>query len=239
MLDKKIISIVLGTMCLMLTMGICVQIKTVKASNSTVGSNYQENNLKDQILKYKEKYENKLRDLEKAEKDLEKAREVSTKNNKELQEKEDAIKKGNKIIGLTEVTGPGVTITLSDSKIDRNKALNLSDMLVHDLDVLKVINELRNAGAEAIAINGQRIVNTTGITCRGSVIDINGEKVGAPFVITAIGLPEQLANVDRLGGYLDWLRGYGIGAELTRSNKITIPKYSGVFTFDYAETADK
>lgn len=236
MLNKKKISIVLGLMCFALVTGICVQVRTVKESNSTVSGNYEENNLRSQVLKYKERYDNKLRELEKAEAELEKEREDSTKNNAELQEKENAIKQGNKIIGLTEVKGPGVSIKLTDSKIDASKVLNPNSLVVHDLDVLSVINELRNAGAEAIAINGQRVVNITGITCRGNIIDVNGEKVGAPFTIDAIGLPEQLANVDRPYGYLDKMREDGVGAKLTRSNEITIPKYAGQITYEHAKT---
>ena len=84
MLNKKIISIVLGVMCFALTLGICVQIRTVENSNSKVSNNYQENNLRAEVLKYKEKYDNKYNELEKAEKELEEKREDSTKNNSEL-----------------------------------------------------------------------------------------------------------------------------------------------------------
>lgn len=236
MLSNKKISIVLGLMCFALVTGICVQIKTVKESNITVSGNYEENNLRSQVLKYKERYDNKQKEFEKAKIELEKERQDSTQNNAELQEKENAIKEGNKIIGLTEVKGPGVSIKLTDSKLDASKVLNPNSLVVHDLDVLSVINELRNAGAEAIAINGQRVVNVTGITCRGSIIDVNGEKIGAPFVIDAIGLPEQLANIDRPYGYLARMREDGVGAKLTKSNQITIPKYTGQITYEHAKT---
>ena len=164
-LNKKTISIVLGIMCFALTLGICIQIRTVENSNSKVSNNYQENNLRAEVLKYKEKYDNKYSELEKAEKELEKKREDSTKNNSELAEKEEQIKEGNKILGLTEITGPGVIVTLSDSKKDASSVLNPSTLLVHDVDILGVVNELKNAGAEAISINGQRLVNSTAITC--------------------------------------------------------------------------
>jgi len=155
---------------------------------------------------------------------------------KELQEKEEQIQQGNKIIGLAEVKGPGIKITLKDNKKDIKNALNPSDLVVHDEDILSVINELKNAGAEAISINGQRIVPTTGIICGGNIIDINREKVGVPFVIEAIGLPEQLAALERPYGYLDILKGYGIEVKLERSNNITIPKYSGTLTYNYVKT---
>ena len=211
--------------------------RTVKESNSAVSNNYEENSLRAEVLKYKEKYDNKYKELEKAEKELEKQRQNATQNNSDLESKEEEIKKGNKILGLSEVTGPGVTVTLSDSKKDISSALDPSSLVVHDLDVLSVINELQNAGAEAISINDQRIVPTTGIICGGNIIDINQEKVGAPFVIKAIGLPEQLAALSRPGGYLETLKGYSIGVELKKSNNITIPKYSGTLTYNYAKTS--
>ena len=236
--NKKVISIVLGIMCFALTAGICIQVRTTSQSDSTVSQNYEENNLRAEVLRTKERYENRLKDLETAEAELEKQRQESTQNNEDLESKEEQIVQGNKMIGLTEVTGPGVIVTLSDSNQDSSTALNPSDLVVHDGDVLSVINELKNAGAEAISINDQRIVPTTSTSCGGNIIDINGEKVGAPFVIKAIGLPEQLAALERPGGYLERLRSYSIGAVLEKSNNITIPKYNGVITYKYAKTVE-
>ena len=236
--NKKVISIVLGIMCFALTTGICIQVRTTSQTDSTVSQNYEENNLRAEVLRAKERYDNKLKDLESAEAELEKQRQDSTQNNENLETKEGQIVQGNKILGLAEVTGPGVIVTLSDSKQDSSTALNPSDLIVHDGDVLSVINELKNAGAEAISINDQRLVPTSGIACVGNVIEINGEKVGAPFIIKAIGLPEQLAALERPGGYLERLRSYSIGAVLEKSNNITIPKYNGVITYKYARTVE-
>lgn len=237
MKNKKMISIVLGAMCFALTVGICIQIKTVTGSNSIAGESNRDNNeLRAEVLRYKERYDNRYKDLERAEKELEKERQNSTQNNSNLEQKEEQIKQGNKMIGMTEVTGSGVIVTLSDGKKDPATVLNASDLIVHDADVLSVINELKNAGAEAISINDQRIVPTTSISCGGNIIDINGEKVGAPFEIKAIGLPEQLAALSRQGGYLEILKEASVGVELKKSNHITIPKYTGVITYKYAQT---
>lgn len=237
MTNKKVISIALGVMCFTLTLGICVQVRTVKSSNATVSQNYEENNLRAEVLKYKERYDNKYKELEKAEQELENQRQNSTQNNESLTKKEEEIKQGNKMIGFTDVSGPGVTITLSDSKKDSSSVLNASILLVHDADVLSVINELKNAGAEAISINDQRLVPTSSIVCGGNIIEINGEKVGAPFTIKAIGLPEQLSALSRQGGYLEILKTASIGVELKKSNNITIPKYTGVISYKYAQNA--
>ena len=69
-MNKRKIGIVLGIMCFALTFAIAVQIKTVEGTNSTVSHNYEENNLRAEVLKYKEKYDNKFEELEKLEKEV-------------------------------------------------------------------------------------------------------------------------------------------------------------------------
>lgn len=236
--NKKAVSIVLGIMCMALTIGICIQVRTVNNYSTKIGQNYDQNNLRAEVLKYKEKYENKIKEIEELDNQLEKKIEQATNNNANLEDARNQIQEGNKLIGLTEVTGPGVIVTLSDSKLDASTALDPSLLVVHDLDVYYVINELKNAGAEAISVNGQRLVPISAIECGGNIITINGEKIGSPFEIKAIGLPENLANLDRTGGYLAKMRSDGVGAELKKSNNITIPKYSGIINYKYVKSIE-
>lgn len=239
MTNKKKIGLVLGIMCFALTMGICVQIKTVKNISSTMSQNYEENNLRAEVLKYKEKYDNLLKSTEDVDKELKQYIEKATENNSELEEAKNQINDGNKVIGLTEVTGPGVIFTVADSDIDPNTVADSSYLLVHDSDILKIVNELKNAGAEAISINEQRIILTSSIICGGNIININGEKTGSPFEIKAIGSPEALANLSRPGGTLSILKDRGVKvSDLKKINNITIPKYSGVLNFKYLRNID-
>lgn len=238
MTNKKKISLVLGIMCFALTVGICIQVKTVKNTSSTVSQNYEENNLRAEVLKYKEKYDNLLKETEKIDNDLQQEIEKATENNSELEESRNQINDGNKMIGLTDVNGSGVIITVADSDIDANSVLNSNDLLVHDSDILKIVNELKNAGAEAISINGQRVIITTPIICGGNIININGERIGSPFEIKAIGSPESLANLSRPGGWLRSLEDRGIKVNLKKVNNIDIPKYSGVLNFKYLKSVD-
>ena len=207
-MNKKVITVILGIMCAVLSCGIVVQVRTVEGTGTTVSTNAQENQLRDAVLKAKEKYDNLYAEVEDAENKLETERTNATQNNTELTDLENEIKNGNKILGLSEVTGNGLIITINDNQdISLNSWLadpNL--LLVHDTDLISVVNELKNAGAEAISINEQRLVTTSAIECDGNIIKVNGEKVGAPFTIKAIGLPEVLINVNRFGGYLDNLR---------------------------------
>lgn len=239
-MNKKLISLVLGIMCFLLTFGIVVQIKTVNRTGTTVSTNSKENELRDAVLKAKEKYDNLYEDLERMESQLEIERTNSTQNNTGLTELENTIKEGNKILGLSEVTGDGIIITLNDGQITSANSwyVDINDVIVHDIDLMRTVNYLRNTGAEAISINGQRIISTTAIECDGNVIMINGEKIGAPFEIKAIGFPETLINIDMTGGYVQQLRDRGVEVAVTKSDKekITIPKYSGVIKYEYLQS---
>ena len=240
MTNKKAIALVLGIMCFALTTGICIQIKTVKSTNSASSQNYEENNLRAEVLKYKEKYDNLLKETEKVDAQLQEQIESATKNNSELEEAKNQINEGNKTIGLAEVTGPGVIITVADSEIDSNSVVDATDLIIHDTDILKIVNELKNAGAEAISINNQRVILTTPIICGGNIININGERIGSPFEIKAIVSPEALANLSRPGGWLSKLEKRGIKVSaIKKSNSITIPKYSGVLNFKYVTNISK
>ena len=238
--NKAKISIILGIMCLFLTCGIFVQIKTVNNSTTSVGKTQMENELRDSVLRWKEKYENLCAKSEKNEKELEELREKAANSDDSSKGMSDKLDKYNDLLGLTDVEGPGIIITLNDgdSSILKGAATNY---IVHDGDLLELVNELKNAGAEAISINGERITSRTGIECVGNVITVNGEKVGAPFSIKAIGLTSKLYGaIARPMGYAELLEGYGVQVriEQVEKNTIKIPKYNGVYKFDYASNVE-
>ena len=234
-MDKKIEDIILSIMCFILTIAICIQINTVKNNGSTVSGTQEQNNLKSQVLKMKEKYENEYAALQRAEQELEKERQNATKNNSELEDLESQIKKANFVLGNTDVTGSGIIVTLADGK-DENNFIEKKDLLIHAENVLEVVNEMKNAGAEAISINGERIVNTSAISCDGNVIVVNGKKVNSPIQIFAIGYVELLSALNRPGSTLDILTGNGKTADLKKisNSGLEIKKYTGVISFKYA-----
>ena len=97
------------------------------------------------------------------------------------------------------------------------------------------INELKNAGAEAISINDQRIISKSSIICAGVIIRVNGEKVGAPFTIKAIGNQNDLYYaLSRVGGYLDWMNSWNLITNIEKpTTNITIVKYNGALKPKY------
>ena len=237
-MNKKTEIIILTFMCFALSIAIAVQIKTVNNNGSTLGASQSESNLKAQVLKMKEKYEDEYEWLEELTEELETVRQNVASHNDGLRELEDKIKEDNLLLGNTDVKGQGVTITLNDGKSDVN-LFNPDNLLVHAENVLLVVNELRNAGAEAISINGERVVNKTAISCDGNVIVVNGEKIGTPIVVSAIGSNARLATLDRSGGTLEVkFRMLGKTAEFKKLNNVEIPKYSGVYSFKYAKNIE-
>lgn len=232
-MKKKQIAITLGIMCLMLTCGIVIQLNTAKNASSTVGQSLKENSLRDEVLKWKEKYDKTYNDLDNANKELEKERKVSISDDDGSVEKQQELKNINTYLGLTDISGEGIIITVKDNTSSK---IGTSSDLVHDSDLRAIVNELKNNDVEAICINNERIVPSTAITCAGTVIQINNETVGSPFVIKAIGNQEKLwGSLTRSGGFLEILESYGIGVEIKKSDNIKIDKYNGVLTDKYIE----
>ena len=169
---------------------------------------------------------------------LENIRLQSTQNDENAVKKEEEIKLDNILLGLTDVKGDGVILTLKD-----NNSVSLSDIgpldnieyyLVHAGDLVEVVNDLRNAGAEAISINGQRIINSSAIYCAGNVIKVNGEKISSPIEIKAIGSPELLyGSITRPAGYIELLEQTGVIVNVKKSTNITINKYDGIINSQY------
>ena len=236
-MNKKQIAITLGVMCLLLTVALCVQIRTMNSANSTVSQTLADNELRDQVLRMKDRYDDALRNLENAQKELEQVRVEATQNDATAETKEQELKENNMLLGTTDVVGDGVEVVLQDAA-EQNSSIGLSYQLIHYSDIQRVVNELKNAGAEAIEINGQRIVPTSSITCEGNIIKINGERVGSPFVIRAIGSQSLLyGGLSRVGSILDAISEAGNTATIIKVDNITIPKYSGVIDYEYLKEA--
>ncbi len=133
---------------------------------------------------------------------------------------------------LTPVTGRGIRIVLNDNPQAGNAAADKSQPLtgiVHDYDVLQVVNELRSAKAQAIAVSGAdgkpvRITATTPIRCVGPVIFINWQPVAAPFSIEAIGQSATLKSaLEMPGGIVENMRNYSVDVKVATVNGLTLP----------------
>jgi uncharacterized protein YlxW (UPF0749 family) len=115
---------------------------------------------------------------------------------------------------------------------------NPNDILVHDADLLLIINELKTAGAEVISINGQRIVDESSISCSGYTVRINGQFHARPFIIRAIGDGSRMsAALIGPGGYGTLLKDWGLVFKVTLSDQINIPAYTENRFYKYMRLA--
>ena len=142
---------------------------------------------------------------------------------------------------LVPLEGEGVIVRMDDSTKPAKAGENPNLYVIHDDDLLRVVNELRAAGAEAIAINGQRLTGTSEIRCAGPTLSVNNVRSSAPFEIRAIGDKKALENALRMrGGVAETLGVWGIQLDIKASNDVYIPPYRGSIRQSYArETAER
>lgn len=147
---------------------------------------------------------------------------VASKNNDTLEKQ---WKSTMQKAGLTDVKGPGIIFTLNDAAIKNAENITLS--IVHDIDLLLIINEMKKAGAQAISINNERIIATSEQLCIGPTIRINKKRILAPFEIKAIGNPDKLKDSLIKSEIYMILNTSNIRMDIIKSNDIIIPKFNG------------
>ena len=131
--------------------------------------------------------------------------------------------------GLTDVEGPGITVTLHDSTKQLPPGIPETDNIIHDVDAILIVNELWASGAEAVAINGHRLSIGSSIRCVRPTMLIDDARISTPVVIRAIGDSEQLESALNLpGGVLEGLRNNDPGmVEVAKVKKQVLPAFTG------------
>ena len=160
--------------------------------------------------------------------------------NKGTAELNERLQQTKMFAGLTEVQGPGIVVTLRDSELPSDQLLDLSSSIIHDTDVLQVINELWNAGSEALAVNGIRIGPRSCVRCVGSTILVDDTRTATPVHIQAIGDQETLLGAMNMpGGPIDNLRRLDpkmVSIEISDSQ--ILPPFAGTTAFNHAHTTE-
>lgn len=146
------------------------------------------------------------------------------------------------LAGLTDVSGSGIVSTLDDNRkgydaelIKNPGQVKPEDYTIHDKYILSIVNELRAAGAEAICVNDQRIVNSTDIRCAGAVILVNTTRLAPPYQIKAIGDPDRLSKlINQADSQFYILKQSGFPVTIDKQSHLTIPSFKGSYQFNYA-----
>lgn len=219
-MKKHQYSVAMTAICILLGIMIGVQYNTVQKQRiSTENQRLSEaaTALK-QLQEERDAFERKNEELEKTIKEYEQGVIGTDMMRREIEQLRD-------FAGLTEMTGSGIAVTMNDSSAQ--KSGNKNAYLVHAEDILSVINELNGAGAQAVSVNGQRIVGTSAVACAGSIVTVNGVRVAVPFEILAIGDAEVLqAALKFPGGVVDSLAPWGIEINIRRESILTVPAYT-------------
>ena len=145
--------------------------------------------------------------------------------------------------GLTAVHGPGVVVTLDDSSRAVPAGDDAANYLVHDYELRDVVNLLWLAGAEAVAVNDERLVASTSIYCVGSTVIVNETRLSPPYDVRAIGNAAQLESTLQDPGVLKKLKSrtrlYGVQLKVSQNKDLALLPYSGRFDIRHANPAGK
>jgi uncharacterized protein YlxW (UPF0749 family) len=147
--------------------------------------------------------------------------------------------------GLTAVEGPGLTVTLDDApeEVRESAGDQVGNAIVHQQDIQAVVNSLWTGGAEAITLQGQRVISTTGIKCVGNTVLLHGVTYSPPYVVSAIGDPGRLrASVDRspyIASYLKLrVEQWQLGWDVEDEEQVEAPAFSGSTDLQHARPAE-
>ena len=142
--------------------------------------------------------------------------------------------------GLAAMSGPGLTVELDDASsetIERSE-VDPNYLVVHQQDIQAVVNAMWAGGAEAMTIQGQRVISTTGIKCIGNTVVLHGIPYSPPYVITAVGDPaSMLTEINEspyIDIYLEYVERFELGWDVLPRSRVEVPAYEGSLELEYA-----
>ena len=233
--EYNILAITAGIVALILAVSIFIQFRTVKQSEELDIEGLREDELRTQIASYKSKYEETIKQYEENQNKINDYTTAMNENKETSEILDEELLQSKTILGLTDVTGSGVIVTLTDTP----EALYT---YTAD-DILLLINELKYAGAEAISINDNRVINLTDIVMvTDTLIVMNGgnTRISSPYEIKAIGDPKYLMSTLSMknSGYIDQMEANGMKIDVRQENNIKINAYSGEIDSKYLKEVE-
>lgn len=222
--SKIIMYTVIGLMSLILVYIMFIQFRIVNETDIKGIEFLRETELKEMLAEYKSKYAEVEEELKGTQEKIDEYKQNEKSEEVTLKLLETEIKDAKMKLGLTDVYGEGIVITMQ----------NTEGSTVGYSELLTLINELVYAGAEAISINNERIVAMTDLANVGNFVFINGERTTSPFTIKAIGNTTKLQSALSIkGGYVDTFNeNYLIDI---KTGNIEINKYNGKITLNYVK----
>lgn len=221
--DKIIVNITIGFACFMLFLALFMQFKVVNQTDISGLETMRESELRTELANWKSKYEEMINQNEETYNKIIQYQEETQTDTQTQDLLENELEELNKILGVSDVSGQGIVVTVKEEEN--------AETSIEALDLTLIINALRSAGAEAISINDERIIAMSDIVDINSisnpVIKVNGQRMTSPYVIKAIGNPAYLeSSLIGNGGQADELNALGHEVKIERKDIVEIPKYS-------------
>lgn len=228
---KITMTITLGLVCFVFMYVMFIQFKTVRETDITQIEAKDESELRTYLASWKTKYEEAEKQLEENQAKIDEYNEKMNTNEETSELIKQELEQSNNLLGKTNVTGEGIILTIKNGTDIDGEEVKVTYRVL-----LELVDELKYAGAEAISINGQRIINMTDIKSpTDAFIRINAKgRVTSPYEIRAIGDQTKLDNnLNQTNGFIQkYNKTYPITFE--KKKKVDIPKYNDEMKFNYA-----
>lgn len=227
MKEKVTMAISIGCVSLILVMLMFTQFKTVDETDITAIETMRETELRGELSSWKSKYDEVEKKVQEQDIKISEYNEELKKDENTSTTLENEVKEAEAYLGLTALKGEGIIVTLSDKDIYN---------IEYD-DILRLVNELNIAGAEAISVNDERIVAMSDITLvNNRIVLVNTRKISGPYIIKAIGDKKYFESALNIkGGYIDSIVVNGKGVEYSLEDNITIPAYEEELEMQYSK----
>ena len=142
-------------------------------------------------------------------------------------------------VGLGAVSGKALRVTLDDAPLSENPdGVDANMLVVHQQDIQMVVNTLWSGGAEAMTIQGQRVISTTAVKCVGNTVVLHGVAYAPPYVIEVIGdlnaMQKALDTSEAVRIYKEYVSAYQLGWSVERAGQVTMPAYTGAVAVGHA-----
>ena len=237
-MKNKSAKITIFLVCILLGFLLALQFKSVKIHKQENSVPARTEQLTQLLIEEQERNANLNAQLDQYKEENERFRKEMQESGGQASVLGEKLNRAEILSGQRAVHGRGITVTLSDS-VSANSGIDENAFVVHDTDLLRVINELRAAGAEAISLNGERILATSEIRCAGPVVSVNNRKYNIPFVVSAIGDPDVMETALKMrGGIVDELLTFEIKVEIEKHEDIVIDALRHDVTFNYAKPVE-
>lgn len=223
-------AVAISLACFALIAVMCMQFKIVNQTNITEIENMRETELRTELANWKQKYEETEKKYEETQNMLEEYKKTQ-ESNEETEKIVDAeLEQVNRTLGKTDVEGEGIQVVLKEAEDNEVGKIKADSLLI-------IVNALKAAGAEAICINEERVVNMTDIvTINDTFIKVNGQRILAPYVIKAIGNQTYMESaLLGNGGSVDELKKLGYDVSIEKINRLKIKKYQEDIKIKYME----